>query len=141
MPTVLEHAVGQDDNVANSSATFPTSFGPDPNALDHTAAFSKGSDQADETHEGYSSSPNQSCTSNNTTNVCKVLMHSSCELVVQAQPQAFTKITSYLTLLFLEINKYKNFEKLFIYEHLHFFSYVGTNRIFVNVYYLYLIHH
>lgn len=71
MPTVLEHSVGQDDGVANTSATFSTSFGPDPNTLDHSAAFAKGTDQADE-NEGYSPSPNQSGTSNNTTNVCKV---------------------------------------------------------------------
>lgn len=75
MPTVLEHSVGQDDGVANSSTSFSTSFGPDPNSLDHSAAFSKAADQPDDSHEGYSPSPNQSCTSNNTTNVCKVCIY------------------------------------------------------------------
>ncbi|KAK9737368.1 BAT2 N-terminus [Popillia japonica] len=67
MPPVLEHSIGQEDN--NSS--FSTSFGPDPNTLDASSAFSKGTDTSDDTHEGYSSSPNQNVP-NSTTNVCKV---------------------------------------------------------------------
>lgn len=67
MPTVIEHNVGQDD--ANSS--FGASFGPDPNSLDPTGPFSKGTDTPDDNHEGYSPSPNQ-VASNSTTNVCKV---------------------------------------------------------------------
>lgn len=67
MPTVIEHSVGQDD----SNASFAASFGPDPNSLDPSGAFSKSGDTPDDTHEVYSTSPNQP-TSNNTTNVCKV---------------------------------------------------------------------
>lgn len=67
MPPVLEHSIGQEDN--NSS--FSTSFGPDPNAMDASSAFSKGTDTSDDAHEAYSSSPNQNV-SNSTTNVCKV---------------------------------------------------------------------
>lgn len=66
MPTVTEHAVGQDDN-----SSFPPSFGADPNSLDPSGAFSKGTDTPDDNHEVYSPSPNQAA-SNNTTNVCKV---------------------------------------------------------------------
>lgn len=71
MPTVIEHNVGQDDG--NSS--FSSSFGPDPNSLDPSGAFSKSSDTPDDGHEGYSPSPNQ-VASNSTTNVCKVTLSS-----------------------------------------------------------------
>ncbi|KAF2905937.1 hypothetical protein ILUMI_00241 [Ignelater luminosus] len=67
MPTVIEHSVGQED----TNSTFSTSFGADPNSLDPSSAFGKGGDTPDDSHEGYTSSPNQP-TSNNTTNVCKV---------------------------------------------------------------------
>lgn len=70
MPTVIEHNVGQDDN--NSS--FTSSFGPDPNSLDPSSAFSKGNDTPDDNNDGYSPSPNQ-VASNSTTNVCKVCNH------------------------------------------------------------------
>lgn len=67
MPPVLEHNIGQED----SNTSFSTSFGPDPNSLDASSAFSKGTDTSDDAHEGYSSSPNQNVP-NSTTNVCKV---------------------------------------------------------------------
>lgn len=66
MPTVVEHVVGQDD-----TTSFPSSFSTDPNGLDPSSAFSKGTDTPDDNHEVYSPSPNQA-SSNNTTNVCKV---------------------------------------------------------------------
>lgn len=66
IPTVMEHAVGQDD-----SSSFPPSFGPDPNNLDPSGPFSKGADAPVDNHEGYSPSPNHTA-ANSTTNVCKV---------------------------------------------------------------------
>lgn len=66
MPTVIEHNVGQDDN-----SSFSSSFGPDPNSLDPSGAFSKGNDTPDDNNDGYSPSLNQ-VASNSTTNVCKV---------------------------------------------------------------------
>lgn len=73
MPTVIEHSVGQDDN--NSS--FPSSFGPDPNSLDPSGAFSKGTDTPDDNNDGYNASANQ-VASNSTTNVCKVRIICNC---------------------------------------------------------------
>lgn len=66
MATVVEHAVGQDD-----TTSFTSSFGADPNGLDPSNAFTKGTDTPDDNHEVYSPSPNQAA-SNSTTNVCKV---------------------------------------------------------------------
>lgn len=67
MPTVIEHNVSQDDN----NTSFTSSFGPDPNSLDPSGAFSKGSDAPDDNNDGYNASPNQ-VASNSATNVCKV---------------------------------------------------------------------
>ncbi|XP_022908286.2 protein split ends isoform X1 [Onthophagus taurus] len=65
MSPVIEHSsVSQEE-------TFSTSFGPDPNSLDPSSAFSKTQDAVEDPHEGYSPSPNPN-TANNTTNVCKV---------------------------------------------------------------------
>lgn len=72
IPAGIEHGIGQDDN--NSS--FTTSFGADPNSLDPSGAFGKGTDTPDDNNDGYSPSPNQ-VASNSTTNVCKVCHHHS----------------------------------------------------------------
>lgn len=66
MPTVIEHNVSQDDNTS-----FTSSFGPDPNSLDPSGAFSKGTDAPDDNNDGYNASPNQGA-ANSATNVCKV---------------------------------------------------------------------
>lgn len=64
MPTVIEHNVGQEDTSFSSFAT-------DPNSLDPSSAFPKGTEAPEDSHEGYSPSPNQ-VASNTATNVCKV---------------------------------------------------------------------
>lgn len=66
MPTVIEHNVGQED----TNTSFSTSFGADPNSLDPSSAFPKGTETPEDSHEGYSPSPQVTC--NTGTNVCKV---------------------------------------------------------------------
>lgn len=70
MPTVIEHNVGQDDGTG-----FATSFVPDPNSLDPSGPFNKGTDTPEDNNEGYSPTPNQ-VANNSSTNVCKVFFKS-----------------------------------------------------------------